>query len=108
MIFYSAYLPFRYMRTQTYYTPYLSGGDPQKPASPYDGFEPQPEHMRSPADSDLMTPLPASLSAPTTPHTMHPMQHWDSAPHSGFNPYFPQVAPVADAYDKGVNYEVVT
>ncbi|TDL17758.1 hypothetical protein BD410DRAFT_794056 [Rickenella mellea] len=90
----------------------LHGGNLPKSNSSYGGFEPQPDQLRSPADSDLMTPLSvthaAPLSTPTTPHTLQNMQHWEPPHHSGgFNPYFPQVSAVPDSYEKAVVYDVV-
>ena len=89
----------------------ISGGDlfhNSTKATPYsNGFESQPPHLRSPAESGLMTPLsvashPNSVSAPTTPHTVPPgpVRQWDTSHNAGnYNPYFPQVPPNTDAYD---------
>lgn len=76
------------------------------------------EQLRSPADSDLMTPLSinssvpgSALSAPATPHSLQTL-HWDAqpAPTGGYNPYFTtNMSPVADVYAKSAGvYDVVT
>lgn len=101
-------------RMRIYDRSFVSGGEMfhnAKTTSSYgSAFEPQPPHLRSPAESGLMTPLsvashPNSVSAPTTPHTIQPgpIRQWDP-PHNGsgsYNPYFPQVSSSAgpEAYD---------
>lgn len=88
-------------------------GEDSKSASPYSGFDPHSEQLRSPADSDLMTPLSmnssvSALSAPATPHSLQ--MQWDSQPNGGYNPYFTtNISPVTDVYAKTVgSYDVVT
>lgn len=81
---------------------------------PYGSFDSHSESLRSPVESDLMTPLSIAsnvpLSSPTTPHTMHTM-HWNDTSHqsSGYNPYFSNVPSVPDVYSKAVaTYDVVS
>jgi len=93
----------------------LHGEEPPKStSSPFSGFDSHSEQLRSPADSDLMTPLSINssvpaLSAPATPHSLQTM-HWDSQPNGGYNPYFTtNMSPVTDVYAKTVGaYDVVT
>ncbi|KAI5123137.1 hypothetical protein M0805_000840 [Coniferiporia weirii] len=78
------------------------------PAVPFGGFEAHhSDSLRSPVESDLMTPMSVSasvpLSVPATPHPLHVM-HWATAEnggghHNGVNSYFAN----PDAYAKAVN-----
>lgn len=81
------------------------------PPNTYGGFESHSsEQLRSPADSDLMTPIsiPSSIP-PTTPHSIQHM-HWNNegagshhSPH--VNTYFPNT----EIYAKTVGgYDVVS
>ncbi|KAH8113484.1 hypothetical protein DFH11DRAFT_302629 [Phellopilus nigrolimitatus] len=83
------------------------------PPMPFGGYDPHgSDSLRSPVDSDLMTPLSLQssvpLSSPATPHSLHVLQ-WatdgGNAHHNGHvNPYFANQG----VYSKAVNaYDVV-